>query len=331
MVSSVGNRWIRVTPALMRSGKRGWMDAMSTFENGAARSELELAARTTDDDDYAGRQGRIIAIRARGGKAPLFCIHAGAGHILHYHEMAEVLGDDQPVYGLSAPELDGAEQLATVEQLATLYLRDIRQVQSHGPYQVCGLSFGALVAFEIASQLVSGGEQVGVAAIFDMGNPRYYRNLPPAKSWAFKKTYLSDRIKKYALNLLKGNLAALFGDARQLLVSRARNYGWRMIRNAATLLGRPVPVLVRSNEAMFSDIARSYAPRRYPGRLLLFRAEGRSVEYGSNVALGWDEVAEQGVSVHYVPGGHVSMMEKPHVISLVEQLRPYLAGSPDRR
>src|SRR5262249_29506726 len=104
-----------------------------------------------------------------------------------------------------------------------------------------------------------------------------------------------------------------------------------MIRSISKLLGRPVPALVRSNFIMFSEIGRRYTPKRYSERLLLFRAEGRTVEYGSNVALGWDEVVEQGVSVHYVPGGHVSMMEKPHVISLVDQLKPYLARASDER
>lgn len=288
---------------------------------------LARAIRT----DHAHEQSRIVPIQPNGSRVPLFCIHAGGGHVLHYREMAEVLGDDQPVYGLSAPELDGAKELATVEQLAAAYLRDIRGIQARGPYQICGLSFGGLVAFEIATQLAAAGDRVGVLALFDTGNPLYYRNLPPAKLLAFRITYLSDRIKKYTLNLFRGNLGALFGDVRQFLGSRLSNYGWRMIRSISKLLGRPVPALVRSNFIMFSEIGRRYTPKCYSARLLLFRAEGRTVEYGSNAALGWDEVVEQGVSVHYVPGGHVSMMERPHVISLVEQLTPYLAGASDER
>jgi hypothetical protein len=37
-------------------------------------------------------------------------------------------------------------------------------------------------------------------------------------------------------------------------------------------------------------------------------------------------MAGQGVVVHHVAGGHVTMMERPNVVPLVEQLRTLLAG-----
>lgn len=273
------------------------------------------------------KQSRIVAIQPKGSKVPLFCIHAGAGHALHYGDMAELLGNDQPVYGVSPPELDPSKELATVEQLAALYLGDIREIQSQGPYQICGLSLGGVLAFEMASQLVSAGERVGMVAIFDAGNPVHFRNLPPEKLFAFRITYLADRIKKYAFNVIRGNLGALLKDARRFLVSRLSSYGWKMIRAVSRLLGKPIPTAVRSDFIMFSEINRRYAPRDYSGQLLLFRAEERPVEYSTSIALGWDEVAPAGVMVHYVPGDHVSMMNKPNVIRLVEQLKPHLANS----
>lgn len=68
----------------------------------------------------------IVPLRASGGKIPLFCFHGGGGHLLEYHEMANTMPDDQPVYGLRAPDLDGAQQLKTVEELAENYVREIR-------------------------------------------------------------------------------------------------------------------------------------------------------------------------------------------------------------
>ena len=44
--------------------------------------------------------------------------------------------------------LDGRRApLTSVEAMAERYLRDIRSIQQHGPYRVCGVSFGGLVAF----------------------------------------------------------------------------------------------------------------------------------------------------------------------------------------
>src|SRR5690606_6366879 len=105
------------------------------------------------------------------------------------------------------------------EQLAALYVSDVRRVQKHGPYQLCGLSFGGLVAYEMANQLTAAGEEVGLIALFDTGNPAYYRNLSPERSVAFRTTYLRDRIRKYARNLMWGRVGEALRDLRRLLAS----------------------------------------------------------------------------------------------------------------
>jgi thioesterase domain-containing protein len=82
---------------------------------------------------------------------------------------------------------------------------------------------------------------------------------------------------------------------------------------------------VRSNIVVFSAVGQKYVPAVYPGRLLLFRAEGRTAEYGGDLTLGWSDIARDGVVVHQVPGDHLSIMRKPQVGRLVEQLSPYFA------
>lgn len=62
----------------------------------------------------------------------------------------------------------GAElPLATVEALAAHYVSLLRTVQPTGPYHIGGHSFGGLVAFEMAQQLVSAGEQVAALILMD--------------------------------------------------------------------------------------------------------------------------------------------------------------------
>jgi thioesterase domain-containing protein/non-ribosomal peptide synthetase component F len=277
----------------------------------------------------AGRQNepsQIVPLRPSGSKVPLFCVHGGGGHVLHYRELTTLLDADQPVYGLQTPDIDGAQRTTTVEQLAELYVSDIRRVQKHGPYQLCGLSFGGLVAYEMACQLAAAGEEVGLVALFDTGNPAYYRTLSPERSAEFRTTYLRDRILKYARNLMWGRLGAALRDVRQLIGSRSSVAAWMTVRRLFQAIGQPIPRIVRSNFIMFLLIGRSYAPKPYPGTIHLFRAEGRTAEYLADAALGWEQMAGQGVVVHHVAGGHVTMMERPNVVPLVEQLRALLVG-----
>jgi thioesterase domain-containing protein len=45
------------------------------------------------------------------------------------------------------------------------YLQAIRDVQPHGPYAVCGYSYGGVVAFEIAKRLEALGEEVAFVGV----------------------------------------------------------------------------------------------------------------------------------------------------------------------
>ena len=171
------------------------------------------------------------------------------------------------------------------------------------------------------------GERVGLIALFDTGNWAYYRNLPPEKMAQFRRTYMIDRLKKYGRNLIQGRFDEFAADARQFVTSRVNAVLWKVSRQACRLMNLPVPKFVRSNIVVFSAVGQNYVPKPYPGRLLLFRAEGRTAEYGDDLTLGWTDIARDGVVVHQVPGSHLSIMRKPHVDRLVEQLSPYLADA----
>ena len=54
-----------------------------------------------------------------------------------------------------------------VEELAARYITELRTVQAEGPYLVGGLSFGGLVAWEMAQQLSQEGQEVALVALLD--------------------------------------------------------------------------------------------------------------------------------------------------------------------
>jgi thioesterase domain-containing protein len=54
------------------------------------------------------RQGHLVAIRRTGSRPPLFAVPGIEGGVLGYHDLARLLGDDQPFYGLESLGLDGS-------------------------------------------------------------------------------------------------------------------------------------------------------------------------------------------------------------------------------
>ncbi|HYT32700.1 MAG TPA: amino acid adenylation domain-containing protein, partial [Thermoanaerobaculia bacterium] len=124
----------------------------------------------------------LVPIQSGGSRPPLFCMHAGAGTILFYHDLARRLGPDQPIYGLQAQGLYGkATPHATVEEMAAHYIQEIRTVQPDGPYRLAGFCFGATLAFEMAQQLRAAGFEVGLLASFDGSRPGYRYRSPSSR------------------------------------------------------------------------------------------------------------------------------------------------------
>jgi len=110
----------------------------------------------------------LVPIQPTGSRPPFFCVHGTEGAVSMYQDLARHLSPDQPFYGLQSQGLDGKlPPLTTVEDMASLYLKEIRKLQPQGPYFLGGHSMGGIIAFEMAQQLQRSGEVVGLLALFD--------------------------------------------------------------------------------------------------------------------------------------------------------------------
>ena len=270
----------------------------------------------------------IIPLRKNGAKLPLFLVHPGGGHLFHYLDLLKALPEDQPVYGLRPPDVDTLRGVLSVDRLAAMYIGEIEKIQSNGPYQLCGMSFGGLVVYEMATQLTRDGKEVAVIALFDTANPATYHKVHLSELGRSWTSQIVGRYDKYVGRLFRGNFKEVASDIRKSVRTRARLFLWKMVRRVCVLSGRPVPKSMHSLLDTFTALNYSYKPKVFSGRLLLFRANERPAKLNDDRTLGWSDVVRGGVKVHDIPGGHISMMRTPNVSHLAEQLKNYLAGVP---
>jgi nonribosomal peptide synthetase DhbF len=112
--------------------------------------------------------GTLLPIRARGSRAPFFCVHPGRGLSWSYWPLARYIPKEYPLYGIQARGFNGEEDLPrSVEDMAAAYVEQIRTVQGSGPYHLLGWSFGGVVAQEMAVQLTNSGEEVAALVLLD--------------------------------------------------------------------------------------------------------------------------------------------------------------------
>ncbi|MEO8428152.1 MAG: amino acid adenylation domain-containing protein [Verrucomicrobiota bacterium] len=138
---------------------------------------IEGIARVLQEQDLNSSLSTLVPIQPHGTKPAFYLIHGIGGNILNFFDLANRLGPDQPVYGLQSQGLDGKKPvLARVEDMAAVYVEEIRRFQPVGPYYIGGMSFGGRVAYEIARQLHAQGQLVALLALLD-SYPRGYARL----------------------------------------------------------------------------------------------------------------------------------------------------------
>lgn len=123
----------------------------------AARLEENSTAGVKTNDDY----DPLVPMQHTGTKTPLFCVHPGAGEVLVLLDLAKHFAGDRPFYAIRARGFtDGETPFTSHQEMIATYTRAIQEKQPHGPYALAGYSSGGIIAFAIARELESRGEQV---------------------------------------------------------------------------------------------------------------------------------------------------------------------------
>ncbi len=268
--------------------------SLATLFQGATIAHLaQIIRSTTTASPFLST---LMPLHPDGTKPPLFFVHPGGGTVLSYLELARNLDPDQPVYGLESLDLDEEQHLHTkVEDMAAYYIQVMQTVQSQGPYQIGGWSFGGLVAFEIAQQLQAQGQEVSSIVLLDTSPFTEYEELNEADDVDFLE------------ELLARKNGAILGIPPELDVVQAQ-------RLLQVFKGH----ILAAND---------YNPQLYGGKVDLFLAEGGIASDSLEAIAGWQKLATKGVDVHWIPGDHHTMVTKPNVLVLADKLQVCLAAS----
>ena len=123
-------------------------------------------------------------------RAPLFCLHPGFGTVIDYRNLAQHLNGQRSVYGVACRTLfDPQHRDSTLAQMASDYIAQIRQVQTHGPYHLLGWSLGGALATLITAQLEAAGQQVAFLGLLDTSVPTEHF-AAAARGWQWELSQL---------------------------------------------------------------------------------------------------------------------------------------------
>ena len=267
----------------------------------------------------------VMKIQPLGTRRPIFFVAAPDINALGYVKLADHLGEDQPLYALQSqkyhktltdeygrPLLEFSQ--AVVEELASEYVRAMREVQPHGPYSLGGMCRGAHIVFEMAAQLKAQGETVSFLGILDTWV------MENTYSYLFYVEYYCERARWF----LKLGARAKFKFVTDKIGRSLNNVMVRLrLREAHGGAALPPVTAVYWPDS-------SFVPHIYDGPITVFRVSNQPATRIRSHTLGWEERTTGGVDVEIVPGDHNTVLREPYVQVLASRLNEILAETEAR-
>jgi thioesterase domain-containing protein len=266
----------------------------------------------------------LLTIQEHGSRTPFFYLHGDLlGGGFYTLKLSRALGADQPLYVLPPHHVRNLPEMPTIEQMAAAHLEAIRTVRQHGPYIIGGFCLGAVVAYELAQQIVASGETVEMLVLID---------AEPAD----KPLQLLRSICETCTRWFHWDDRTEFNRFRQWALLHAKLDWWwkqdafkkigsavRKLRNRA-LRQRPTIPTVQDERIAERDVATSflwaatgYRPKPYRGLMSVLLSEDL-LEYGDHLEREWRRLARR-AAVFPLKGSHLECITT-HVSNLAETI-----------
>jgi len=259
------------------------------------RSTIKELAKMLGDGSAKSSWDTIVPLKTSGSRTPLFCFHAGDGHVFYYKYLADAIHPEQPLYVVQPLGLeDGHLEFNSIREVAESYLDSIRKVQPRGPYRLLGTCYSNAIAYEIQNLLEDQGDKVDCLFIVDSAPPFFRGQLNPFYS---TRRYLG-RIKQSVksvfskspyrdLSLVENRLANIQSRMNSLII----NYKWKPSESAI--------ILIRSTQ-FANDPSKN------------FQFEN------------WNKLAQNGVISKVIESSHLNLFTDVSSKDLADCMEPFL-------
>ncbi|WP_036479318.1 amino acid adenylation domain-containing protein [Myxosarcina sp. GI1] len=283
-------------------------------------STPEALAALVRQEKKTGYPKSFVPIKDGNSSLVLFGIHNLGYGLELYLPLARYLGEKINLYGLSSSFSNEPDtpHFRDIVNLAEYYTRDIQQIQPQGPYHLMGISFGGIIAFEIARRLIARGHEVKFLGLVDT----YY----PRSNTAFQDFSLQQRMLahlqkvrtkglSHVKNRIKWRLGATANNTLYWLYKidwLRENFVDRTSRNYAQ-----IQYIQQQRE--HHRVNKDYAIRPCAVKINMFRAAD-----DIDTKLDWQKVAELGLAIEDIPGEHMEILEEPQVRVLAQKIQTAL-------
>ena len=234
----------------------------------------------------------------------------GSGGVFRGLQPLFARAKDVTVYALNSPFLKNVpapDQIPSIEELAAIYVAEIKRRQPEGPYLVGGYSVGGVLAYEAVRQLLEDGNRVEKLFLIDSACPTFAGSLPESLVECLDSI---DRIGMVNEDETREKTQGRPITSAHFTMSRQQVRGYRASKLPGRNLPRVVLLSAKDGVGKGENITRPKVLPREQKVVSWFlddRADGDPLE--------WDELLG-GVKVVRADGNHFSLMLPPMVSDL---------------
>ena len=246
----------------------------------------------------------LVPIKTKGKKTPLFCIHAGGGHVFFYKGLADAIDAQRPVYALQPVGIFGTNNMhKSIEEMAKDYADEISLVQPEGTLNIVVYCFSTAVGLEMASYLKSKGRETNLI--------------------------VADTIAEHRLLLDKERLGIRIGAFLNRFFANPVKALYEMIGFRVMFYINPIKVKLFGNEAEKNtermrlhlvQLFKAYKWNRKIDSVSLILTKKVDKRYNQEIERSWKPLVDGILKVENCNGNHATFFESPDVLETAKAM-----------
>lgn len=246
----------------------------------------------------------LVPIKTKGTKSPLFCIHAGGGHVFFYKSLADAIDVDRPVYALQPVGIFGEDNRhQSIKEMAKDYADEINMVQPEGVLNITVYCFSTAVGIEMASYLKSKGRKTNLIVADTIAEHRLFLN----------KERLFIRVSAF----IKRFFSNPFGALKSMI-------GYRILFYLNPILikyfGTDAEKNTESMRQHLVDLFNQYTWGTKIDTLSLVMTLKGDDRYNKEIHNSWKPLVENDIHIRYCKGHHATFFDEPDVINTAKAM-----------
>jgi thioesterase domain-containing protein len=254
-------------------------------------------------DPESGTFRNLVPLRAQGTKPPLYCLHAGGGHVFFYKPLADLMDANRPVYAIQPSGIYSEEPMhPNIETMARAYVDQIISLNPGGPYNLLAYCFSTAVGLEMVRLFNKKGLQTNLIIMDSFVNQE-----------AIKKTKLGMRVASFLKRLWKNPL----NSVKIMFADRFNTY----------LKPRWYLAFGNDNQKNTTKVAmhlvklyNMYDWPEYDGDITLVLTIKIDDSFNRETINSWKSIIKKNIRVVYTKGNHRTIFEHPDVIAAAETI-----------